>query len=233
MAFVREGIGFAGQSGAVGNAVLVQTEGGTIIRSRPMGSRRRSEGQLAQDRRIEIVNLAWRELSREDAQAWRSYALERAAAEPRGSRKRMASAQSLFCGLGSKYLQLHGGRTVPARPPEGRFLGDALPVTVAGERRPSPNPALGDEILLRFTGERANREGVVTELLAQGLTCIHNLPRPKSYVSLGFMAFGRDVTLEAPLQFILDWACAVRYVEAATGRATEVIEIGSVSLLRP
>ena len=219
MAFVREAAGAGAQSGALGNTVLVQTEGGTIIRSRPSGRRRRSEGQLAQDRRIGIVNRRWRELSREDASAWRGYALERAAAEPRGSRKRMASAQSLFSGLGSKYLQVHGGDLVPPLPPTGRFLGDVLSVTVSGLSQ-----------ALRFTADRANREGVVTELLAQSLTCIHNLPRPKSYVSLGFVAFEADGSFDAPVALSQDWACGVRYVEIATGRATEIVEIGSVSL---
>ena len=218
MAFVREAAGAGAQSGVLGNAVLVQTEGGTIIRSRPSGRRRRSEGQLAQDRRIRIVNGRWRELSREDASAWRGYALERAAAEPRGSRKRMASAQSLFSGLGSKYLQLHGGSLVPLLPPTGPFLGDALSVSVTG---------LDHE--LRFTADRANRAGVATELLAQRLTCPHNVPRPKSYVSLGFAAFEAGGSFDAPMGIGQDWACAVRYVEIATGRATEIVEIGTAS----
>ena len=219
MAFVIEGVGLSGQSGLVGNAVLVQTAGGTVLRSRPSGRRRRSEGQRAQDARIKIVNRRWQELSREGAQLWRTYALERAAAEPRGSRKRMASAQSLFSGLGSKYLQVHGGEGVPPLPPTGRFLGDALNVSVVGLSQ-----------ALRFTADRANREGVVTELLAQSLTCIHNLPRPKSYVSLGFVAFAADGSFDAPVALSLDWACGVRYVEIATGRATEIVEIGPVSL---
>ena len=219
MAFVREAAGAGAQSGVLGNTVLVQTEAGTIIRARPTGTRRRSEGQRAQDARIEIVNRRWRELSREEAQLWRTYALERAAAEPRGSRKRMASAQSLFSGLGSKYLQLHGGDLVPEEPPTGPFLGDVLKVSATGL-------AQG----LRFSADRANRDGVVTELLAQRLGCIHNLPRPKSYVSVGFVAFAAGGSFDAPVAFGRDWACAVRYVETATGRATALVEIGSVSL---
>lgn len=219
MAYVLESAGMGKQSGVIGDMVLVQTEGGTIARARPRGSRRRSEGQIAQGRRIELAGWAWQDLSMEEAQAWRTYALEQAAALPVGSRKRLASARSLFSGLGSKYLQIHGGREMPRLPPTGRFLGDAIGVTVSAEGR-----------LLGFVADASNREGVRTEILAQSLTCPHNMARPKSYVSLGFASMEAGVPVVRDPGYGASWACAVKFVEASTGRQTGLIEIGRATV---
>ena len=128
----------------IGDVVMVQTQSGTVMRSRPHGSHVRSEAQIAQGRRLELARFAWERLSDEEAGAWRVYALEQAASSPRGSRKRMTSGWSAFSGLASKYLQIHGGRTVPSLPPLGRFLGDALEVSVSTSENPTPAPPQGE-----------------------------------------------------------------------------------------
>lgn len=219
MAYLREAAGFGGQSGVLGNVVLAQTEAGTVMRARPLGSRRRSEAQAAGDRRMHFVHLAWEALDDEAAQAWRTYALERAAASPRGSRQRMTSAWSHFSGLGMKYLQVHGGHTVPSLPPAGAFTGDGLRITVAG----------GEGSLL-YSADGSNRQGVLTEVLAQRLNGRHNAARPKSYASQGFVAFEGPQRVEVPVGHGRYWACAVRFVEAATGRMTDLVEIGRATV---
>jgi hypothetical protein len=255
MAFVRESVGAGGQSGIIGDVVMVQTQSGTIMRSRPRGSHNRTPAQVAQGRRLELARFAWELLGDEEVAAWRTYALEQAAASPRNSRKRMTSGWSAFSGLASKYLQVHGGRTVPSLPPVGRFLGDALEVSVATSENPTPSawgvtpgefgsyslssppsadpPPQGEGYSLAFSADGANRPGVLTEIKAQPLRSRHNLPNPNSYVTIGFIAFETGVPVELPMNLPGTWACAVRFVEAATGRMTELVPIGKATIGSP
>lgn len=215
MAFLREAAGFGSQSGVLGNVVMVQTEGGTIMRARPASRRRRGVGRTPQAERLAIVKRAWDALDEEAVSAWRTYALERAAESPRGSRARITPAYSHFSGLASKVLQLRGGTQVPSLPPRGVFLGDGLWVTVEG-----------GEGELRFTSDGAGREGVVCELLTQRLSGPHNATRPKSYVNAAFVAFEGPETVTVPVGYGRHWACAVRFVEASSGRMTPIVEVG-------
>ena len=230
MAYVIESFGAGGKSGRVGDLVFAQTQGGTIARVRPKASRWRSPAQVAQERRLARCKRVWDTMGREEVALWRAYSLERAAALPVADRKRLASAWALFSGLGSKFLQVHGGEDVPRVPPTGRFLGDAIGVTVEGATGPEWATHKGDGLLLRFVADGTNREGVLTELMAQPLSCAHNLPRPKSYVALGFAAMAAGSPVEVPVSMDLHWACAVRFVEAATGRATGLVEIGTATI---
>ena len=215
MAYVRESAGMGAASGALGNVVFAQTQGGTVVRGRPRGSRERSPKQIEQGLRLGIVHHAWNALDDVEAEAWRVYALGHAVRNPATGGMRIPSAYSLFSGLGAKFLQVHGGFAVPSLPPLGRFAGDALSVAVAK----------GDERLV-FSADGASREGVLTELLAQRLKGPHNAAKAKSYVSLGFFEFEAGVPVEVEVGWGAYWACAVRSVEAATGRMTEMVEIG-------
>ena len=215
MAYVRESAGMGAASGVLGNVVYAQTQGGTVVRGRPQGSRERSPKQIEQGRRLGTVHHAWNALDDAEAEAWRVYALGQAARNPQTGGMRIPSAYSLFSGLGAKYLQVHGGFVVPSLPPGGRFAGDALSVTVAK----------GDGTLV-FDAGGANREGVLTELLAQRLGGPHNAAKARSYVSLGFFAFEAGVPVAVEVGWGAYWACAFRFVEAATGRMTEMVEIG-------
>ncbi len=212
---MRESAGMGPASGVLGNVVLAQTQGGTIMRSRPQGARRRSEKQVEQGHRLRIAHYHWNELSDAEAEAWRMYALGQAARNPQTGGMKIPAAYWLFCGLAAKYLQVHGGLQVPSNPPTGRFAGDALSIAVAkGEGE------------LVFTADGSSREGVLTELLGQVLTGPHNAPKVKSYASLGFFSFEAGVPVIVPAPVGAYWACATRFVEAATGRMTELVEIG-------
>lgn len=208
MAKMTMNAGFAGGSGRLGNAVLVQTEGGPVLRARPEGSRVRSAKQAQGDARMRALNLAWDALTPAQADAWRAYGKAE-------GRKGFAA----FVALGSKVLQLHGGTAVPSDPPSGPFLGDLVrvtPVAVAGG--------------LRFDADRPSAPGATTELLAQRLSGPNNAPKADGYRTLGFAAFAAG---SMSVRFDLPpgpYALAYRFVEAATGRMTDLLPLGTVVL---
>ena len=204
----------------LGSVVYAQTEGGTVMRSRPRATKGRSEAQEAASRRLERAQAIWNGLDDGEVRAWRDYALREAGRDPRTGGTRRLAANWVFKGLAAKYLQVHGGLDAPRLPPEGAFRGDLLDVTVEGLPR-----------ALRFASGESNRPGVLTELMVQRLKNRNNETRPRSYVSLGFVAFRAGVPVEVPAPFVGHAALAVRYVEAATGRMTEIVEIGRVTVV--
>ena len=206
MAVMVEGAGFAGASGRVGNAVLVRTEGGTVLRERPGYVPPRSPKQLDVGRRMAWVNFAWDALTGEQADAWRAFGK----AEGR-------KGYAAFVALGMKYLQLHGIGAVPMDPPDLPFLGDLV--------RVAPVAVVGG---VRFDADRASAPGAVTELLAQRLTGPNNLPKTDGYRTLGFAAFAAgamSVRFDLPPDA---YALAYRFVEGATGRMTALLPLGRV-----
>jgi hypothetical protein len=219
MAKLRPGAGFGALSGKTGNAVFATTAGGVVLRERPGRAGPATEAQGEARRTLARANVAWRGLSPAQAESWRAFARRNAFRDPATGLMRVPAAPHLFVGLAAKYLQVHGGFSVPLEPPEGVFLGDVLDVSVEAD---GPN--------LRFEASGANRSGVLTELLAQRLTGPHNTTRPRSYKSLAFVSFeGPGDPALAPV-WPGTWAAAVRFVESASGRATHLIEIGRATV---
>lgn len=215
MAVLRVGTGFENVSGRLANLVIAQTKNGAILKTRPTGRRDRSPAQAAQARRLALVNAAWRALTPEEAAAWARHADEGAAYDPAVGRIVAPAAYSIFVALGTKRLQAVPGSDVPLLPPAAPFLGDALPLVV------EPAPAA-----LRLRSSRANLPGTLTEILAQPLRVLHNATKARSYASLGFFALEAGAPVLVPLPRPGPWAYAARYVEAASGRATELMPLG-------
>jgi len=166
------------------------------------------------------ANQLWQELTLEQAEAWQRYALGLAERNPNTGLMRIPRAVNIFCGLTAKYLQIHGGLSAPLAPPTGQFMGDGVAVALSA--------ASGE---LVFTSDSANREDVLTELLAQRLVNKNNRPQPRAYRSLGFVAFdGPGDSASCPVLLAGTYAAAIRFVEASTGRATAVVAIGRVSV---
>ena len=219
MAKLRMGIGIGSLSGRTGNAVFASTPGGVVLRQRPVYTPHPTSAQETMGRYLAIANRAWRDLSAAQAEAWRGYARRNAFRDPRTGLMRVPAAPHLFVGLSVKYLQVHGGFTAPLDPPEGVFLGDVGGVALAmgGPR-------------LRVTADAANREGVLTELLTQRLSGRNNSTRPRSYKSQGFRAFTGPGDSALVGLSPGTWAAAVRFVEASSGRATGLIEVGRADI---
>ena len=221
MARARTSVGLGRFSGIIGDMVASQGQDGMILRSRWTSHARRTLPQLEHTERLRIVNRLWDDLSREECTAWRAYAVTLSSRNPSTGGLKIPRACGLFVGLGTKYLQIHGGAEPPRLPPEGRFAGDVLSIAAEGE-----------EMALSFVSDGTNRPGVATEILSQPLTGPNNLPKIKSYKSRGFVAFEAGVPVEIPVELSLYWACAFRFVEPATGRMTELLEIGTTMVYR-
>jgi hypothetical protein len=168
---------------------------------------------------MKLVHFAWENLTDEEFEAWQAYALAQMVRNPQTGGLRKPSPYNLFSGLAIKYLQIHGGHAVPTLPPTGRFLGDLLTPTVTSD---------SGELILHAEG--SNAPGVLTELLAQRLSSPRNAPKAKSYVSLGFYRFEDGAPITVPVEGAGTYACAIRFVESATGRMTEMYPIGRATV---
>ena len=189
------------------------------MRQRPDSSGRRSAASEEMGNALRVANRLWRDLDAVQAEAWHAYARSLIARDPETGLLATPKAVNLFVGLTVKVLQVHGGFDAPIDPPTGVFLGDVVGLT-----------AFADGADIVFTADRANRDGVLTELLTQRLNGPNNAPRPRSYKSQGFVAFpglGSEsrVTLR-PGTFY----CAYRFVEAASGRTGAMVPIGRVTV---
>lgn len=219
MATLTTGAGFGPMSGRLGNVVLANTADGVIMRGRPDRFDSSSPAQSQIERYMTLANQFWRKLTTPQFEAWQAYARSLGTRDPATAQVRAPKAVNVFTGLTIKYLQLHGGFTAPLDPPEGVFLGDVVKVAVTGS---------GASLL--FTPNQANQPGVVTELLAQTVRSPHNMPRPRSYKSLGFVEFVEPLTPFEAQGWPDTWVCAYRFVESSSGRATGLIDAGRVTI---
>ena len=106
----------------------------------------------------------------------------------------------------------------PALPPDSPFGGDAVHLSV--------EPVVGG---LRWTADRPNADGVVTELLAARVQSALAEPRDRDYRTVGRAVFvpgglSADVSLRPGR-----YAVAVRFVLKPTGQAGGVLRLGVVS----
>ncbi len=207
MAKVKEGVTIAGLSGRVGNAVFVSTPHGTVLRDRPFAVDPQTSAQTAVRGRMRQLAQLFRGLSLAEANAWR------ASAAGEG-----LSAQQYFNRLGMRFLAVNPSGDVPTMPPANAFPGDAVRFTCSGV------PGA-----VEVTADLANAAGVVTEVLLQRLPSIHCRTYRERYRTAVFHRFaaGETLTLEVRPGVV---AVATRFVDAATGQATEPIEWGVVAV---
>lgn len=173
--------------------------------------------QMSSRERMRIVNDAWDLVSPQEAEGWRAYATLLTAGGMRSDSGRPWRGYDLFCGLGCKYLQIHGGTTVPTAAPERLFLGDA--VIVVAESAPGA---------VRFRVNGPNGPDALTELLLQPLKRASNRPQADRYRTQSFVAFESNALPYAIEVKPGAYAAAVRYVLAPTGQATAILRLGVV-----
>ena len=173
--------------------------------------------QMSSRERMRIVADAWDLVTPLQAEGWRTYAKAIEASGMRSESGRPLRGYDLFCGLGCKYLQVHGGTSFPTTAPERPFFGDAVVVSV--ETVPGA---------VRFEANGPNGPFALTELLLQPLRRAANLPQVERYRTEAFVTFEADA-----LSFEIDvkpgaYAAAIRYVLGSTGQATALIPLGVV-----
>lgn len=220
---------FTGLSGSIGDLTIVQRPGGPIARAKVYRRTVRTPGQVASARRLTFVSQAWHALDDAAFEAWGEYARTQSWRNPGTGAIVTPRAYNLFAGLATKARQVNpslplAGFLPPARP----FLGDGVTVVAQASRPANPEPAGAEAGAtsggLRFSADRANAPGVVTELLIQPLENARRKAYRDKYASRGFVAFDG-----APVEVAVApgaYACAYRFVRPETGQETALVELG-------
>lgn len=232
-------------SGTVGDLVFEQRAGGPVVKARRAAPPRRTAGQLESERRLALLSLAWHALDGASFAAWRRFAEGEAVRNPASGARVVPNPYNLFSKYAGKARQVDPSASLEGfRPPATPFGGDAVVITVSlpsgrgsggveslaeGGSTPSLPSPRGEGSLLAFSADRANAEGVVTELLAQPLVNARRRVYGDRYVSRGFVAFDGPGTVEAPCEAGAH-ALAYRFVRAATGQETALFELGVVEV---
>lgn len=209
--------GFAlggGLHGSAGSATFVRTPYGVSLRARTQPRNPRTPAQVASRTRMARASFAWKQMTIEQAMAWRDYAvsLSLPAAATR------VSAQNVFIRLATKFLQVSPNGEIPLMPPSSPFGGDAISISASAVQGG-----------VRFASSGGNGGGVATELLLQPLASVHRRAYEKEYRTKAFHVFPSvslyDVSVPGGV-----YACAVRFVRIATGECTELLPVGLVSV---
>ncbi|RYG26564.1 hypothetical protein EON82_02830 [bacterium] len=248
---------FAGLRGALGDMVIVQRPDGPIVRRRVVTRRETTPAQRENERRMALVSQAWQALDDATYGAWLEYAETQAYRNPSTGAIVRPRAYNLFVGLASKARQVDSSLSlVGFMPPAQAFAGDGVIVAVAQASLPAKTDVSTTEAsttlgladfraegsvfagteacttlgVLTFSADRANAPGVVTELLIQPLANRRRAVYKDKYVSRGFFAFAPgslEATVECPPGA---YACAIRFVRAATGQETAIVALGVVEV---
>ena len=221
---------FSGISGPLGGTSIVQRPDGPVVRARVYRPRKPTPPQAAAGARLGVVGEAWRSLDDATFEAWRAFARASAWRNPATGAVVVPQPYRLFVAHATKARQVDpaldlGGFMPPAQP----FLGDSVRV-VAQASPPTKAPFAGTEAratsgVVTLVASGANAPGVVTEVLAQSLVNARRAIYLDKYASQGFTAFAGADEVEIPLGRGA-WALAYRFVERATGQATELVALG-------
>jgi hypothetical protein len=200
--------------GKAGTVVVSKGRSGLVIRPRKSGANPRTAPQEAIRSQLARAAVAYRALTPAQVQAWKNYAKTIVKVNPVNGQTYNPAANSLFCGLAAKLLQVNPNASIPTAPPSSSFTGDSIPITATA--------GVGK---ITFSTTQANSTGVVTELLLQPLASPNRTPTSRGYRTKAFQAFAignlsREIA--APPGF---YAAAYRFVKTATGQATNLIPL--------
>jgi hypothetical protein len=256
MAKLKTGIGIAGLSGTSGGAVFaLRRDGSVVLRERPSPSRRTTPAQAEARRLMALASAAWRGLTADEQRAWLLWARRTdPGAGPPGAANAFRSLAVRWLAVnGPEAPSSSGGG---AEDEEGVGGGaPCAPGLAAGPRStgaqamagpdegpprwPPAAPFGGDAVVfeagavpggLRWTADRANAPGVVTELLAAPVQSALAEPRDRDHRTVGRKVFteaGQAVTV--PLR-PGRYAVAVRFVLRATGQTGPALRLGVVQV---
>ena len=217
MAKMRLGAIASGLSGRSGNAVYVQTEDGTILRTRPRPTDIVTPAQRTIRDNMAHVSRHYRNMTPEQFKAWQDY-IEKLPLAPGVTRR--PKVFNAYSGLGCKFVQMFPQSAPPLDAPVGPFLGDAVRLTVSEQ----PNT-------LVFTADTPNAAPVVTELLLQPLKHGVQTVIADRYRSQGFVHFEAGI-LDFGLTVAPGWyASAYRFVHAETGQETAFVALPSIEVM--
>lgn len=201
-------------SGRIGNIVLVgQADGRTYMRERTRPENPNSLAQQQARTALKRAVASYKALTIEQHQEWGIYAMLQANAP--------AARQSVvqqFMKLAIKFAQVNPEREIPNLPPPQAFGGDSVAILVN---------AVGGQLF--FSSTNKNAEAVVTEILVQKVASLFTRPIAQKYRLQAFWTFNQNTfaMIKAPGCY----ACAVRFVNANTGQAGEILSLGVVKIM--
>ena len=217
MAVCRASVVAPGLRGRIGNAVFVSDGDRTILREAPPKRPERSpEQRNAMAMQTRAAKL-YKRLTPEEGAEWAAYAARNPLPPKADGRPGSARADNVYGSLAMRYQAIHGMVEPPRTPPETAFLGDAVGIV-----------ARGSEAGLVLEADRANAEGVVTQVIVQPLASAHRRTYATKYVHAAIVAFTEEEpTVTVPVRS--EWvAVAVRFLRASTGQASATIELGKL-----
>jgi len=165
--------------------------------------------------------IAYNAMAQAQSQIWNRYAATLTHRDIVTGDACHTTGQKVFVVLSTTFLQVNPGGTIPLVPPTVPFAGDNAVVT-----------ATGGSGQIVFTASGPNAVPAKTEILLQPLKSTHR-SSSRSYTSAGFVAFAAGSLTCAVSATPGRYACAYRFVNAATGQMTEPIEIGIVHVTMP
>lgn len=217
MALLKTGAMLEGLHGKAGNAVYVRTASGVSVRDYVIPRDPKSPLQRAARQRIARCAEAWHQLTPQQGQRWREYALRLGKREPGSQTVVAPRAQNVFNALACRLQQLDPNAVIPLEPPASIYFGESVAINVtasAGE--------------ITFEASAPNTANVVTDLLIQRLTGGASTPQLKEYRHQTFVSFSSG-HLSETLSVEPGWyACAFRFVNTETGQDTGLTIAGIV-----
>ena len=202
-------------SGKAGSVRFAKTKDGTIMRDSARVNNPKTPAQEAVRSDFTQVTELWQTLTSVQQTQWRSQARLIVKKSKRSGRDRSPSGFNYFTGLTTKYLQINPGGAIPHTPPaSAAFSGDTVAVTAVAKTGG-----------ILYTADKANAEGVTTELLLQTLRSAGRLPTASDYRSKQFIAFAAgslSATVAVPAG---SYAPAIRFVNPRTGQETAIFPL--------
>ena len=117
--------------GKSGNVVFLKTKTGTKVRKRSKPTDPKTPAQQAARERMTLVSKTYSGMTQDQLKAWRNYAKTLTHHNKYSGEPFTPSANNVFTGLATKFLQINPGTPLPLVVPDSTFVGDTVVVTAA------------------------------------------------------------------------------------------------------
>lgn len=204
-------------SGKMGTVVWTEARNGHTSRVWRRVRNPRTPDQTFVRSNLARASRAFAAMTPAQAQAWNNYGQTITHVNPINGKTYHPAGIDIFVALTTKFLQNNPAGTIPLSPPAAPFLGDSITLIADSE---TPGELL-------FTASGPNAAGVTTELLIQKLAGRNRVPNPNGYNSAAFNVFTTGAGLLKTVEVDAGhYAVAYRFVEIATGQATNPVALG-------